>query len=88
MRALTRQGMDFAATPPVAVAGRSQGVLAVEALRSGGAEDVGLFALAQLIGVAATLVGRRRGITLLGDRSPMVSVTNADITRPSIGAPD
>jgi fatty acid synthase, bacteria type len=88
MRALTRQGMDFAATPPVAVAGHSQGVLAVEALRSGGAEDVGLFALAQLIGVAATLVGRRRGITLLGDRSPMVSVTNADITRPSIGAPD
>jgi hypothetical protein len=36
---------------------------------------------------ATTLVGRR-GITLLGDRSPMVSVTNADITRPSIGAPD
>ena len=81
MRALTRQAMDFAATPPVAVAGHSQGVLAVEALRAGGAEDVGLIALAQLIGAAATLVGRRRGITLLGDRSPMVSVTNADTNR-------
>ncbi len=81
MRVLTRQGMDFGATPPVAVAGHSQGVLAVEALRAGGARDVELLALAQLIGAAATMVGRRRGITLLGDRSPMVSVTNADTNR-------
>ena len=34
IRALTRQGMDLTATPPVAVAGHSQGVLAVEALRA------------------------------------------------------
>jgi malonyl CoA-acyl carrier protein transacylase len=81
MRALTRQGMDFAATPPVAVAGHSQGVLAVKALRAAGAKDVELLALAQLIGAAATLVARRRGITVLGDRSPMVSVTNADTKR-------
>ncbi len=81
MRALTRQGIDFAATPPVAVAGHSQGVLAVEALRAGGGKDVELLALAQLIGAAATLEGRRRGITLLGARSPMVSVTNADSNR-------
>jgi fatty acid synthase len=64
MRALTRQGMDLAATPPVAVAGHSQGVLAVEALRAAGAKDVELLALAQLIGAAATLVARRRGITV------------------------
>ncbi len=81
MRALTRQGMDSAATPPVAVAGHSQGVLAIEALRAAGAKDVELLALTQLIGAAATLVARRRGITVLGDRSPMVSVTNADTKR-------
>ena len=34
VRALGRQGMDWAATPPVAVAGHSQGVLAVEALKA------------------------------------------------------
>ncbi|HET9876284.1 MAG TPA: 3-oxoacyl-ACP synthase, partial [Mycobacterium sp.] len=81
VRALARQGMDLSATPPVAVAGHSQGVLAVEALKGGGARDVELLALAQLIGAAGTLVARRRGISILGDRSPMVSVTNADPER-------
>jgi fatty acid synthase len=81
IRALTRQGLDFADSPPVAMAGHSQGVLAVEALRAGGARDVELLALAQLIGAVGTLVARRRGITALGDRSPMVSVTNADPER-------
>ena len=81
VRALARQGMDLAATPPVAVAGHSQGVLAVEAVAAAGARDVELLALAQLIGAAGTLVARRRGITILGDRPPMVSVTNADPTR-------
>ncbi|BBX95773.1 type I polyketide synthase [Mycobacterium lacus] len=80
-RALARQGMDFKATPPVALAGHSQGVLAVEALKAGGARDVELLALAQLIGAAGTLVARRRGICILGDRPPMVSVTNADPER-------
>lgn len=78
VRALARQGMDLNATPPVAVAGHSQGVLAVEALKAGGARDAELLALAQLIGAAGTLVARRRGISVLGDRPPMVSVTNAD----------
>jgi fatty acid synthase, bacteria type len=78
VRALSRQGLDLAASPPVAVAGHSQGVLAVEALRAGGAKDVELLALAQLIGAAGTLVARRRGISVLGDRPPMVSVSNAD----------
>ncbi|OBA63213.1 3-oxoacyl-ACP synthase [Mycobacterium sp. 1100029.7] len=80
-RALGRQGMDWATTPPVAVAGHSQGVLAVEAFKAAGARDVELLALAQLIGAAGTLVARRRGISVLGDRSPMVSVTNADPER-------
>ena len=80
-RALARQGLDMDATPPVAVAGHSQGVLAVEALAAGGARDVELLAMAQLIGAAGTLVARRRGITVLGDRPPMVSVTNADPER-------
>lgn len=81
VRALARQGMDLAANPPVAVAGHSQGVLAVEALKAGGTQDVELLALAQLIGAAGTLVARRRGISVLGDRPPMVSVTNADPER-------
>lgn len=81
VHALARQGMDLSATPPVAVAGHSQGVLAVEALKGGGARDVELLALAQLIGAAGTLVARRRGISVLGDRPPMVSVTNADPER-------
>ncbi|WP_144205802.1 type I polyketide synthase [Mycobacterium tilburgii] len=80
-RALARQGMDWAATPPVAVAGHSQGVLAVKAFKASGARDVELLALAQLIGAAGTLGARRRGISVLGDRPPMVSVTNADPKR-------
>ncbi len=81
VRALARQGMDLVATPPVAVAGHSQGVLGVESLKAGGARDVELLAMAQLIGAAGTLVARRRGICVLGDRPPMVSVTNADPER-------
>ncbi len=81
VRALRRQGLEFDAAPPVALAGHSQGVLAVEAFTARGARDVELLALAQLIGAAGTLVARRRGIVALGDRSPMVSVTNAEPAR-------
>ncbi len=81
IRALARQGMDLIETPPVALAGHSQGLLAVEALKAGGSRDVQLLALAQPIGAAGTLVARRRGISVLGDRPPMVSVTNADPQR-------
>ena len=81
IRALGRQGMDLVGSPPVAVAGHSQGVLAVEALKAAGANAVELLAMAQLIGAAATLVARRRGIAALGDRPPMVSVTNVDPER-------
>ncbi len=81
IRALKRQGLEFDAAPPVAVAGHSQGVLAVEAFNAGGTRDGQMLALAQLIGAAGTLFARRRGIVALGDRSPMVSVTNADPNR-------
>ena len=81
IRALGRQGLDLAGAPPVAAAGHSQGVLAVAALNAGGTRDTELLALAQLIGAAGTLVARRRGIVALGDRPPMVSVTNADPER-------
>jgi fatty acid synthase len=81
VRTLARQGMDLTATPPVAVVGHSQGVLAVESLKAAGERDIELLAMAQLIGAAGTLVARRRGISVLGDRSPMVSVSNADPER-------
>jgi fatty acid synthase len=81
IRTLARQGMDLIATPPVAVVGHSQGILAVEALKAAGARDIELLAMAQLIGAAGTLVARRRGISVLGDRPPMVSIGNADPER-------
>ncbi len=81
IRTLARQGMDLQATPPVAVIGHSQGILGVEALKAAGERDVELLAMAQLIGAAGTLVARRRGISVLGDRPPMVSVSNADPER-------
>jgi len=70
IRALHRQGIDPQAVPPAAVIGHSQGYLATQALA--GVPDVELLALARLIGAAAQLVGRRRG--LLGQT--MVSVSN------------
>lgn len=81
MRALQRQGLDLSATPPVAAAGHSQGILAVESLEAGGTKDVQLLAIAQLVGAAGTLVARRRGISILGDRSPMVAISNVDPER-------
>jgi len=81
IRAVDRQGLDLLGAPPVAMAGHSQGMLAVEALKAGGAKDTELLALAQLLGAAGTLVARRRGIVALGERSPMVSVTNAEPER-------
>src|ERR1700744_312074 len=81
VRTLARQGLDLTATPPVAVVGHSQGILAVEALRGAGTRDIELLAMAQLIGAAGTLVARRRGISVLGDRPPMVSISNADPER-------
>ena len=52
IRALTRQGLDLTATPPVAMAGHSQGIIACESLQANGARDAELLALLQLIGAA------------------------------------
>ena len=81
IRAVKRQGLDLAGTPPVAMAGHSQGIMACEALRANGARDAELLAMLQLIGAAGSLVSRRRGMVGRGDKSPMVSVTNVDPDR-------
>ncbi len=81
LRALAVQGLDYTTTAPVAVIGHSQGVLAEAVVADRGDSDVELLALAQLIGAAAGLVGRRRGLIGAGDRAPMVSVSNVDPTR-------
>ena len=78
VRALERQGLDLKAHPPVAVAGHSQGVTAVESLKAGGARDVEILAMGQLIGAAGSLMSRRRGMVRRGDESPMLSVINVD----------
>ncbi len=70
LRALHRQGVDTQVTAPAAVIGHSQGDLATQSIA--GVDDVELLALARLMGAAAQLVGRRRG--LLG--STMLSVSN------------
>ena len=81
IRTLTRQGLDLYNTPPVAMAGHSQGIMACESLRAKGTKDAELLALLQLIGAAGSLVSRRRGMVGRGDKSPMVSVTNVDPDR-------
>ncbi len=81
IRALTRQGLDLFDTPPVAMAGHSQGIIACESLRAKGTKDAELLALLQLIGAAGSLVSRRRGMVGRGDKTPMVSVTNVDPER-------
>ncbi|MET0449509.1 MAG: fatty acid synthase subunit beta domain-containing protein, partial [Aeromicrobium sp.] len=70
IRALHRQGLDPQAIAPAAVIGHSQGYLATQSLA--GVPDVELLAIARLMGAAAQLVGRRRG--LLGET--MLSISN------------
>ncbi|MCL2536652.1 MAG: 3-oxoacyl-ACP synthase, partial [Nocardiaceae bacterium] len=81
MRALQQQGLDPAVTAPVATIGHSQGLIAASAVAGAGAADGALLATAQLIGAAAGLVGRRRGILATADRSPMLAVSNVDPER-------
>ncbi|MDG4667858.1 type I polyketide synthase [Mycobacterium sp. 236(2023)] len=80
-RALKRQGLDLDGHPPVAIAGHSQGVTAVESLKARGTRDVELLAIGQLIGAAGSLVSRRCGMVGRGDKAPMVSVLNVDPAR-------
>ncbi|KOS54165.1 fatty acid synthase subunit beta domain-containing protein, partial [Rhodococcus rhodochrous] len=81
LRALANQGLDVTAQAPAAVIGHSQGVLAVAATEAAGAKDGQILAIAQLIGAAATLVGRRRGIIAGAERFPMLAVANVDPER-------
>lgn len=78
LRALRLQGLDIAAQAPVAYIGHSQGVLAATAAAAHGQRDAELLALAQLIGAAAGLVARRRGLVPVGERMPMVAVSHVD----------
>jgi fatty acid synthase len=80
-RAVIRQGLDLYGAPPVAMAGHSQGIVAVESLKAQGTRDAELLAILQLMGAAGSLMSRRRGMVGRGDKSPMVSVTNADPER-------
>ncbi len=81
IRASIRQGLDLYGTPPVAMAGHSQGMLGCEAVRAKGTRDAELLAILQLMGAAGSLMSRRRGMVGRGDKSPMVSVTNVDPDR-------
>ncbi|TCW26751.1 type I polyketide synthase [Dietzia cinnamea] len=78
LRALAAEGFDVNDTAPAAVVGHSQGVLAVESVETFGSIDDRLLAVAELIGAAATLVGRRVGLFRRGQASPMVGVSGID----------
>ncbi|MFC9998648.1 fatty acid synthase subunit beta domain-containing protein [Nocardia sp. NPDC127526] len=78
LRALRLQGLDIVAQAPVAVIGHSQGRIAATAAQAHGQRDAELLAIAQLVGAAAGLVARRRGLMPVGERSPMVAVSNVD----------
>ncbi|GAA4481694.1 type I polyketide synthase [Rhodococcus olei] len=81
LRSLRLQGLDSAQTPPAAVIGHSQGLVAAESIADGGESDGALLAISQLIGAAAVLVGRRRGIVGAGERTPMLAVSDVDPAR-------
>ncbi|MFI6773186.1 fatty acid synthase subunit beta domain-containing protein [Nocardia sp. NPDC050412] len=78
VRALRLQGLDANEHAPVAVVGHSQGRLAATSVQAGGQRDAELLAIAQMIGAAAGLVARRRGLMPVGERSSMVAVSNVD----------
>lgn len=81
LKSLRLQGLDPERTPPVAVIGHSQGLLAAESVATGGNADASLLAIAQLIGAAAVLVGRRRGVLGGAERAPMLAVSDVDPAR-------
>ncbi|MFD4292504.1 fatty acid synthase subunit beta domain-containing protein [Rhodococcus sp. NPDC058532] len=81
LRSLRMQGLDPAQIAPVAVIGHSQGQVAADSVADGGASDGELLAISQLIGAAAVLVGRRRGLIGVGERSPMLAVSDVDPAR-------
>ncbi|MBF6351417.1 DUF1729 domain-containing protein [Nocardia flavorosea] len=78
LRALRLQGLDPAEFAPVSIVGHSQGLLAATAVKTCGQRDAEMLAIGQLVGAAAGLVARRRGLMPVGDRSSMVAVSNID----------
>nr|WP_268236307.1 type I polyketide synthase [Hoyosella rhizosphaerae] len=78
IRLFALEGFDVNTVAPAATAGHSQGVLGVESIKHQGERDTELLAIAQLIGAAASLVGRRRGLRSQGEHSAMVSVSKVD----------
>ncbi|MDV8000794.1 polyketide synthase [Rhodococcus sp. IEGM 1408] len=78
VRALAAEGFNVNDTAPAAVVGHSQGILAVESVETFGSLDDRLLAVAELIGAAATLVGRRVGLFRRGEVSPMMGVSGID----------
>ncbi|WP_407636576.1 fatty acid synthase subunit beta domain-containing protein [Hoyosella subflava] len=81
LRLLELEGLDTVEVAPAGAAGHSQGVLGVEVLRQGGTRNAELLAIAQLMGAAASLTGRRRGLRSVGSHSAMVSVSKVDPQR-------
>ncbi|QIS11569.1 type I polyketide synthase [Nocardia arthritidis] len=81
MRALKTYGLDPLVTPPALVLGYSQGVLGVQSVVNRDKADVQLLATAQVIGAAARLVARRRGLISIGERMPMSAVSQVDPDR-------
>ncbi|TQF67217.1 DUF1729 domain-containing protein [Rhodococcus spelaei] len=81
LRSLRLQGLDPATTPPAAVIGHSQGLVAAESIADGGTTDGELLAVAQLVGAASVLVGRRRGVLGGAERAPMLAVSDVDPAR-------
>lgn len=75
LRAVAAEGLNVHEVSPVAVVGHSQGVLAVESVEMFGTADIELLATAELIGAAATLIGRRVGLIRAGTTSPMLAVS-------------
>ncbi|MBM4504779.1 hypothetical protein GS582_14415, partial [Rhodococcus hoagii] len=79
---LQQQGLDPRGERPGRTPSATRdGLIAAAAVAGGGAADGALLATAQLIGAAAGLVGRRRGIIAGADRSPMLAVSNVDPER-------
>ena len=81
LRTLANQGLDVHEVAPSAVIGHSAGILAVEAVSARGSKDPEILAIAQLIGAAATLVGRRRGLLARAGKSPMLAIAGVDPER-------
>ncbi len=75
---LADHGVDLRQNPPVAVLGHSQGLLGVQLFEAWMNDDFDrmaeVFAVARLIGAAATLAGRADETLPVGDATPMLSV--------------